>query len=46
MVKGAPFILSLLLGLFFGIGGPHFIIGKMIKRRVNKFNSTSPTRSS
>src|SRR5947209_12759213 len=42
MVRGAPFFLSLLLGLFFGIGGPHFIIGKLIKRRVNKFNSNFP----
>ena len=40
--RGAPFILSLLLGLFFGIGGPHFVIGKMIKRRVNKFTSNFP----
>ena len=40
--RGAPFILSLLLGLFFGVGGPHFIIGKMIKRRVNKFNANFP----
>src|SRR3982750_635964 len=42
MMRGAPFILSLLLGIFFGIGGPHFIIGKMIKRRINKFNSNFP----
>ena len=42
MFRGAPFILSLLLGLFFGIGGPHFIIGKMIKRRINKFNNNFP----
>ena len=40
--RGAPFILSLLLGLLFGIGGPHFVIGKLIKRRVNKFNSNFP----
>src|ERR1700759_1029614 len=40
--RGAPFILSLMLGIFFGIGGPHFIIGKMIKRRVNKFTSNFP----
>jgi tight adherence protein B len=40
--RGAPFILSLLLGIFFGIGGPHFVIGKMIKRRVAKFNSNFP----
>jgi len=41
-IRGAPFILSLLMGLFFGIGGPHFFIGKMIKRRINKFNSNFP----
>ena len=42
LFRGAPFALSLLLGLFFGIGGPHFIVGKMIKRRVAKFNSNFP----
>ncbi|HYX47420.1 MAG TPA: type II secretion system F family protein, partial [Sphingomicrobium sp.] len=40
--RGAPFILSLLLGIFLGIGGPHFVIGKMIKRRVNKFTVNFP----
>ena len=42
MMRGAPFALSLLLGVFFGVGGPHFIIGRMIKRRINKFNSNFP----
>src|SRR6059058_2495605 len=42
MVRGAPMILSLLLGLFCGVGGPHFFIGKMIKRRINKFNTNFP----
>ena len=42
LFRGAPFILSLLLGLFFGIGGPHFVIGKMIKRRVGKFTNNFP----
>ena len=42
IVKGAPFILSLLLGIFVGIGAPHFVIGRMIKRRVNKFNTNFP----
>jgi tight adherence protein B len=42
MAKGAPFILSFLLGLFFGIGGPYFVVGRMIKRRINKFNSNFP----
>src|SRR3982751_2457332 len=41
-MRGAPLILSLLLGLFFGVGGPHFVIGRLIKRRVNKFNSNFP----
>jgi tight adherence protein B len=42
MMRGAPFILSLMLGLFFGVGGPHFVIGRMIKGRINKFNSNFP----
>jgi tight adherence protein B len=41
-MRGAPLLLALLLGLFFGIGGPHFVIGKMIGRRVKKFNSNFP----
>lgn len=40
--RGAPFLLSLMLGIFFGIGGPHFVIGRMIKRRIAKFNSNFP----
>jgi tight adherence protein B len=40
--KGAPFMLAALMGLFFGIGGPHFVIGRLIKRRLNKFNSNFP----
>jgi tight adherence protein B len=42
MLRGAPFILSLLLGIFFGVGGPHFVIGRMIKGRINKFNANFP----
>src|SRR4029079_19043523 len=42
MMKGAPFLLSLFLGLFLGVGLPHFIIGKMILRRIKKFNSNFP----
>ena len=41
-MRGAPLLLALLLGLFFGIGGPHFVISKMITRRVKKFNSNFP----
>jgi len=42
MAKGAPILLALFLGLFLGIGFPHFIIGKMIQRRVKKFNTNFP----
>jgi tight adherence protein B len=42
MVRGAPLILALMLGIFFGVGGPHFAIGRMIKRRIAKFNSNFP----
>jgi tight adherence protein B len=42
VLKGAPFILSLLLGIFVGVGGPHFVIGKMITRRIAKFNNNFP----
>jgi tight adherence protein B len=42
MFKGAPFLLALMLGLFVGIGGPHFVVGFLIKRRLNKFNSNFP----
>ena len=41
-LRGAPFMLSLLTGIFLGVGGPHFIIGRMIKRRINKFNTHFP----
>lgn len=40
--RGAPLLLSLLVGLFVGIGLPHFVVGKMINRRINKFNSNFP----
>ena len=42
MMRGAPLLLGLFAGLFVGIGLPHFIIGKMIERRVKKFNSNFP----
>ena len=42
MVKGAPFLLALLVGAFIGLGLPYFIVGKMIKRRIAKFTSNFP----
>ncbi|MES2001512.1 MAG: type II secretion system F family protein [Pseudomonadota bacterium] len=42
MSRGAPLYLALFVGLFFGVGGPHWFIGKMIKRRINKFTANFP----
>jgi tight adherence protein B len=42
MLKGAPWYLAGAFGMFLGIGLPHFIIGKLIKRRVTKFTSNFP----
>jgi tight adherence protein B len=42
MLRGAWFPLSLFVGMFFGIGGPYFFVGKLIQRRIKKFNSNFP----
>jgi tight adherence protein B len=42
MMKGAPLLLAIFVALFIGIGLPHKIIGKMIKRRVAKFTARFP----
>ncbi len=42
VMRGMPILLALFLGLFVGIGLPHFVVGKMIKRRVNKFTANFP----
>jgi tight adherence protein B len=42
LMRGAPFLLSVFAGLFFGLGGPYWYIGKLITRRVTKFNSNFP----
>jgi tight adherence protein B len=42
LLRGAPILLGITLGLFVGIGAPHFVIGKMIARRVRKFTSNFP----
>jgi tight adherence protein B len=41
-LRGMPFFLSLFLGMFLGIGVPHMFIGKLISRRVAKFNVNFP----
>jgi tight adherence protein B len=40
--KGLYLPLALLVGLFVGIGLPHFIVGKMIKRRIARFTAKFP----
>ncbi|MEO6433172.1 MAG: type II secretion system F family protein [Sphingomicrobium sp.] len=40
--RGLPFYLSLMLGLLLGVGLPHLIIGKMIKKRLAKFVAKFP----
>jgi tight adherence protein B len=42
IVRGAPFLLAMFVGLFAGVGLPHFVIGQMIARRLNKFNVNFP----
>jgi tight adherence protein B len=42
MMKGAPFLFALVFGMFVGAGVPHFVVGKLIKRRIAKFNSNFP----
>ena len=41
-LKGAPFYLALGVGLFVGLGLPHFMVGVFIKRRINKFTTRFP----
>ena len=42
LIKGAPFMLAFFVGLFVGVAVPHFVIGFLIKRRINQFNSNFP----
>ena len=41
-MRGMPFLLALFVGLFAGLGLPHYVVGKLIKRRVAKFNARFP----
>ncbi|MEO7277085.1 MAG: type II secretion system F family protein [Sphingomicrobium sp.] len=41
-LRGAPILLALFVALFVGVGIPHWVIGKMIKRRVQKFTNNFP----
>jgi tight adherence protein B len=41
-IQGMPIVFSVLLGMFFGLFIPHFVVGYLIKRRVNQFNKRFP----
>jgi tight adherence protein B len=40
--RGLPLVLSLSLGLLAGLGLPHMIVTRLIRRRVNKFTARFP----
>jgi tight adherence protein B len=42
ILQGAPIWLALFLGLFIGLGLPHFMVGFFIKRRIAKFTAKFP----
>ena len=42
ILKGLPLLLAVFVALFAGVGVPHYIVGKLIKRRVGKFTSRFP----
>ena len=42
MLKGAPALLAIFVGLFVGIGIPHKMVGFFIKRRIAKFTAKFP----
>jgi tight adherence protein B len=41
-MRGMPILLALFVGLFAGIGIPHYVVTKLIKRRVGAFNARFP----
>ena len=41
-IRGAPFLVSLLIAVVVGAGLPHFIVGYFIKKRGNKFTAKFP----
>ena len=42
LIRHAPVYLAVLLGLFAGLAVPHFVVGKLIKRRVDQFTARFP----
>ena len=42
LVRGMPVLLALFVGVFVGVGIPHLVVGKVLKRRVGKFTQKFP----
>jgi tight adherence protein B len=42
LMRGMPLLLALFVGLFAGVGLPHLVVGKLIKRRINAFTARFP----
>ncbi len=42
MLRGAPALLALFVAMFAGVGVPHHVTGRLIKKRINKFNVNFP----
>ncbi len=42
LLQGAPLLLALLLGVFVGLGIPHFVVGFFVKRRIKNFTVKFP----
>jgi tight adherence protein B len=42
LLKGAPFLLALFVGLAVGLGVPHKVVSILIKRRINQFTARFP----
>ncbi len=42
MLKGAPILFAATFGLFVALGLPHFVVNKLISRRIAKFTSNFP----
>ena len=41
-LRGMPILLAIFVGLLAGVGIPHFIVGKLIQKRIAKFNVNFP----
>lgn len=42
LIKGAPFLLAALAGIFLGLGLPHMVVGFLIGKRMGDFNVRFP----